>query len=411
MSLATLKMPRLGETMEQGEITSWLVEVGQSFARGEAILEVETDKTVVEYPALGAGKLAEILATEGDMVIVGDPIARIELGDAADWTDAKNETVTSEPAPRSAPTCEPTASQQTTGERLRATPKARMFARRAYLDLGSVTGTGRRGRIEVRDVDAMLDTTTEGGVRIARDIAYVEAGPKNGSPFLLIHGFAGDHTTFALLTNGLKKAGKRVVACDLPGHGGTEIAAKSAADLTANLVDFTRQVMGTKPFHLVAHSLGAVPALALTEVFDIASLTLLAPVGLAKVGNNSFLTTMAAPASMDALKTQLDVLTQTPTVLSDTAISEIFAEQSRNRLVDLAAALGSKQHSIQPALEKLARKIPVRLLLGDSDRIVGTADLVGLAPEIAVHRFANTGHMPHWEKPRAVLNILLAQKG
>ncbi len=52
MTTITLAMPRLGETMEQGTIASWLVEAGQSFKRGDPLLELETDKTLVEYPAL-----------------------------------------------------------------------------------------------------------------------------------------------------------------------------------------------------------------------------------------------------------------------------------------------------------------------------------------------------------------------
>lgn len=47
----TLPMPRLGETMEEATIADWLVQPGQSFKRGDPLLEVETDKTMVEYPA------------------------------------------------------------------------------------------------------------------------------------------------------------------------------------------------------------------------------------------------------------------------------------------------------------------------------------------------------------------------
>ena len=55
-----LKMPRMGETMDEGKLLAWLVEPGQPFKRGDAILEVETDKTIVEYPALGDGTLVEL---------------------------------------------------------------------------------------------------------------------------------------------------------------------------------------------------------------------------------------------------------------------------------------------------------------------------------------------------------------
>ena len=77
---------------------------------------------------------------------------------------------------------------------------------------------------------------------------------------------------------------------------------------------------------------------------------------------------------------------------------------------DVASLVPARRASILPVLAKVARDMPVRLLIGDKDRIVGTADLGKLSPEIAVHRFADTGHMPHWENPVAVVNILLAAR-
>ena len=68
MVTRVLDMPRLGETMEEGRIVNWLVKTGDRFRRGDVLLEIETDKTVVEYPALGDGLLQERLATEGNGV-------------------------------------------------------------------------------------------------------------------------------------------------------------------------------------------------------------------------------------------------------------------------------------------------------------------------------------------------------
>ena len=78
MITLTLAMPRLGETMDSGTIASWNVAQGESFERGDTLLELETDKTLVEYPALGSGRLVETLVAEGEVVDVGDPIAIIE---------------------------------------------------------------------------------------------------------------------------------------------------------------------------------------------------------------------------------------------------------------------------------------------------------------------------------------------
>ena len=62
---ALLTLPRLGETMETGRVVGWLKQPGEAFRRGETIVEIESDKTVVELPALADGRLLEVLAPEG----------------------------------------------------------------------------------------------------------------------------------------------------------------------------------------------------------------------------------------------------------------------------------------------------------------------------------------------------------
>ncbi|MFY8098899.1 MAG: biotin/lipoyl-containing protein, partial [Allorhizobium sp.] len=77
-----LRLPRLGETMEEGRIVRWLKQPGDAYRRGEVLLEVETDKTTVEVPALEDGSLIAHLAEPGAMVPVEAPIATI-AGDEA----------------------------------------------------------------------------------------------------------------------------------------------------------------------------------------------------------------------------------------------------------------------------------------------------------------------------------------
>ena len=71
-------LPRLGETMERGSISKWLVKVGDKFIRGQTIAEVESDKTIIELPALENGTLIEILVNENEDVPVGEIIAKYE---------------------------------------------------------------------------------------------------------------------------------------------------------------------------------------------------------------------------------------------------------------------------------------------------------------------------------------------
>ena len=71
-------MPSLGYDMEQGKVQSWLKQVGDSVERGEAIAEIETDKTTVEMEAMASGTLAEIVCEAGSEAAVGAVIAVIE---------------------------------------------------------------------------------------------------------------------------------------------------------------------------------------------------------------------------------------------------------------------------------------------------------------------------------------------
>lgn len=76
-----IKMANLGYDMETGKIGSWLKAVGDEVKRGEAIVEVETDKSSVEMEALQSGTLAEIVSESGEEVAVGAVIGYIESAD------------------------------------------------------------------------------------------------------------------------------------------------------------------------------------------------------------------------------------------------------------------------------------------------------------------------------------------
>ncbi len=70
-------MPPLGETMDEGKIFKWLKKEGDQVSRGDALLEVETDKTVIEVEAFGAGVLRKIIVGEEETVPIGSLIGII----------------------------------------------------------------------------------------------------------------------------------------------------------------------------------------------------------------------------------------------------------------------------------------------------------------------------------------------
>lgn len=160
--MAEVRMPKMGDGMEEGTILRWLKKEGDSVAVEEAIAEIETDKANVEIPAEEAGILTRIVAKEGDTVPVGGVIAYIGSVPAEAPEPASAVATPAEPVVvvRDAGQAAPAPATPTV-RRLRATPLARSIARRMGVDLTKVTGTGGGvGRIVARDVLAFAQAQT-----------------------------------------------------------------------------------------------------------------------------------------------------------------------------------------------------------------------------------------------------------
>src|SRR5579863_5440861 len=103
----TVTMPQLGESVTEGTIARWLKQPGDAIAKYESIAEVITDKVNAEIPAPADGVMSELIAPEGTVVPVGQPICSIDTGagaaDAAPQAQAASEAETQEPAPVAAP--------------------------------------------------------------------------------------------------------------------------------------------------------------------------------------------------------------------------------------------------------------------------------------------------------------------
>jgi pyruvate dehydrogenase E2 component (dihydrolipoamide acetyltransferase) len=201
-------MPRLSDSMEEGTVLKWLVEVGGEVKRGEPLAEIETDKANMTFEADTDGTLIEIVANEGDTLPIGEVIARVgdpdeaptdggesdgggesETGTdgaedgASEETAASEEgseaaTATAEASPAaddggggggvggggdsdggspSGGRAEGTTTTTEDGERLRASPVARRMARELGVELASIEGSGPGGRIVKADVEAAAE--------------------------------------------------------------------------------------------------------------------------------------------------------------------------------------------------------------------------------------------------------------
>lgn len=147
-------MPQLGESIVEGTIGKWLVSVGQSVDKDQPLVEILTDKADSELPAPFAGVVTQLLASEDDIVAVGDPICEID------------ERAPAATAPRTSgapPRPEAAAAVAEVGSPPPTTPSVRKLAREKDVDLSSVQGSGEGGRIMRSDVMAAIDSAPARG--------------------------------------------------------------------------------------------------------------------------------------------------------------------------------------------------------------------------------------------------------
>ena len=155
-------MPALELTQETGKLVAWRKDEGEPVAKGEVLLEVETDKAVVEIEAAADGILAGVKAVAGDIIPVGKTIAWIiSPGETPPQEDAPRDpaktaaTVRRQPA-QSAPSAAESASR---GAKI--SPKARRLASEHNIDIARVHGTGPDGEILASDILALAESPSK----------------------------------------------------------------------------------------------------------------------------------------------------------------------------------------------------------------------------------------------------------
>ena len=419
--IVDMTLPRLGETMETGRVAAWLKRPGEAFRRGETLVEIESDKTVVEMPALANGVLAEIVVPAGKDADVGAVLCRYDDGLAASVSappdPALPDPAPLDPAPPAAaalpdadlPAPAPALAGLLDALKQRATPLARAAARRSGIDLDGIIGTGRRGRVEAADVHAALgvaapaamrDAAVPAGLIACRDWA---ADASRGARIVLLHGLAGDVQSWAQLAPALARMGRHVTAIDLPGHGGTAIDAPGLDALVDAAAAFL-QGLGGEPVELAGHSLGGVVAARVARAVPsrVRRVTLLAPAGLDRAIDVSFVRGIVR-ARGGGLQHLLRRLVVRPVALTAAQLEALAAELGRGRLHDLADALVDDDGQIVDITGDLrALPMPVRVVWGLQDRIIPWTQVKEAGSRVAVHLIADAGHVPHWDQPAEV---------
>jgi pyruvate dehydrogenase E2 component (dihydrolipoamide acetyltransferase) len=171
VTLVAQEIPKVGLVMEAVKVVRWLKNVGDDVVAGEPLLEVETEKSVVEIEAAATGRLSQILVQADGQAVVGDQIAWIESVEARDAA-APPAVRSADPAaaaraspptvvpptvapPTVVPPTNPAAATAMRG-RIRSTPVARKLAAVHGIDLGAIAGSGPGGRIQLEDVQRAI---------------------------------------------------------------------------------------------------------------------------------------------------------------------------------------------------------------------------------------------------------------
>ena len=199
MAKFELKLPKMGESVAEATITSWLKEVGDTIEMDEAVLEIATDKVDSEVPSEVDGVLVEKLFNVDDVVQVGQTIAVIEIdGDASSVDISPNEEVAvqTQEAPVEAVqhvaetvvvAKEATAPLVSSGDRFYS-PLVRNIAKQEGInqtELDALPGSGKEGRVTKSDILAYLENRSSAPapkIEVSKPIAKVETSQFNGAP-------------------------------------------------------------------------------------------------------------------------------------------------------------------------------------------------------------------------------------
>jgi pyruvate dehydrogenase E2 component (dihydrolipoamide acetyltransferase) len=358
-----LVIPKYGMVMTEGVISNWYVEEGASVAQGDELVDIETEKVANVYESPHSGVLRRKLVAEGQSLPVGSLFGVISSPEIADADiDAYVQKFQSEFVPTDARSTTPAP--------------------------------------EVVDIDAGY-------------IRFLKLGDAGAAPVVLIHGFGADLNNWLLNHSPLAHA-NTVYAVELPGHGGSVKNPRIASldDLAAAVVSFL-DAKSLRAAHLVGHSLGGGVAaqIAIEHPGRVKSLTLLAPIGLGKEINFTFIKGLLEADRRKEMQAVLETLFHDPSLVSRDMATNVLNSKRIDGAVTCLRAIaercfpaGEQATLLRDALSRLS--LPIQLIWGESDRIIPAAHAASLPKTVAVHRLDDTGHMVHMEKAAAVNELI-----
>jgi pyruvate dehydrogenase E2 component (dihydrolipoamide acetyltransferase) len=372
--ITPITMPKWGLTMTEGMVAEWRVEPGAAIEVGQEIMEIETTKITNVYESPAAGRLRRLVAPQGTTVPVGGLLA-VLADDAVAETEIE------------------------------------AFVARFQTDPASDAG----GVAEATAGPGLLEVAPH-------RLRYLRLGPRNGIPVLLVHGFGADLNTWMFNQPALAERCD-TIAIDLPGHGGSSKAVEGDPwTALIGALDGFMKATNLSRAHLVGHSMGGALALALASAHPerVASLTLIAPGGLGREINMSFIDGLARAQRRKEVMGALEQLVADPAMISRSMADEVLKYKRLDGVAEALAAIaaalfpgGRQAGNLREALTRGA--MPRQVIWGRQDRIIPASHAEALPHEVSVHLIDGAGHLAHMEKNseinRLISNFLPLEEG
>ena len=166
-----IKAPTFPESVADGSVATWHKKPGEAVKRDELIVDIETDKVVIEVLAEADGVLAKIIKNEGDTVLSNELLGKLNEGGAA------APAAPAAAAPAAAPAAQAAAPAAAGGDDAILSPAARKLAEEAGIDPNSIAGTGKGGRVTKEDVVAAVEAKKNAPAALAKPAAPAAEAP------------------------------------------------------------------------------------------------------------------------------------------------------------------------------------------------------------------------------------------
>jgi len=151
-------LPDIGEGIVECEIVEWLVEEGDIIEEDQVVVEIMTDKAVVQIPSMDSGRMSSFHYQTGEIAKVHTPLFAIEIEETAESDSDRKEAPALESPPEENKATSPVIQEDSVppetagGKKVLATPAVRRLGRELNIDLGQISGSGKNGRILKEDL-------------------------------------------------------------------------------------------------------------------------------------------------------------------------------------------------------------------------------------------------------------------